>query len=238
MVRLLIVEDDSALACALAEALNRRNIRSDTAENFGDARQMVGAAQYAAILLDLGLPDGDGLSLIRQLRAAGNPIPIVAMTARSGLGDRVAGLNIGADDYVVKPFEVDELVARLHAVLRRQGTLAGSRLIAGNIDYDTLSGDLLVEGRDVPLSARERQFASLLLRRLNHVVSKRLAEDQLYGLNESVGSNAVEVNAHRLRRKLEAAGANVRIETIRGVGYMMRTGAADGSKPATPPNGS
>jgi len=222
-VRLLIVEDDLALASALAAAVARRGFSSDAASGVEDAAQMIQVAQYAAVLLDLGLPDGDGVDLIQRLRSAGQPLPIIAITARSGLDDRILGLNAGADDYVVKPFEVDELVARLNAVLRRQGALAGSTLAAGNLDFDTLSGDARVDQQLVNLSARERQLLGLLMRRVGQVVSKQLAEDQLYGLTEPIGSNALEVHAHRLRKKLESAGATVRIETIRGVGYLLRS---------------
>ena len=222
-MRILLVEDDSALATAVVEALTKRAIDVDTAENAEDAWQMMGVAQYAAALLDLGLPDGSGLDLIARLRAAKNPLPVLVTTARGAPQDRVAGLNLGADDYIVKPFDIDELVARLHAVLRRQGSLSGGRIEAGNVALDPQSGDLYVDDRHIILSARERQLAELLLRRAGQVVSKRLAEDQLYGLTDGPESNAVEVYAHRLRRKLEAAEANVRIETIRGVGYLLRT---------------
>jgi two-component system response regulator TctD len=221
-MRLLIVEDDTALAAALNGALARRSIACDHAETVEDARQMLGVAQYAGILLDLGLPDGDGIALVRQLRENRHPIPIIAVTARSGIDDRIIGLNAGADDYIIKPFDVDELVARVNAVLRRKGDLAGTTLAAGNVSLDPLSGDFFVSGTHVVLSARERQLAELLLRRAGQVVSKSLAEDQLYGLSEQVTSNAVEVYAHRLRRKLEGAGATVQIETIRGVGYLLR----------------
>jgi len=225
-VRVLMIEDDQPLATALTEALKRRGVQSDVAANLADGRQMLSAARYAALLLDLGLPDGDGLALIRSLRGQNNPIPVIAVSARSALDARIAGLNAGADDYVVKPFDVDELTARIHAVLRRQGALAGAELRFGNVRFDTVSGDLVVGETPVLLTARERQFAALLLRRFGQVVSKQFAEDQLYGLTEPVGSNALEVQAYRLRRKLEAAGATVRIETIRGVGYMMRDAAA------------
>ncbi|WP_294250038.1 response regulator transcription factor [uncultured Sphingomonas sp.] len=225
-MRVLIIEDDQPLATALTEALKRRGVQSDVAANIADGRQMLEAARYAALLLDLGLPDGDGLALIRSLRAQNDPIPVIAVSARSALDARIAGLNAGADDYVVKPFDVDELTARLHAVLRRQGALAGAELRFGNVRFDTVSGDLTVGDAAVLLTARERQFAALLLRRFGQVVSKQFAEDQLYGLTEPVGSNALEVQAYRLRRKLEAAGATLRIETIRGVGYMMRDIAA------------
>jgi two-component system response regulator TctD len=223
-VRLLIVEDEPALAKVLAAALERRGFASDAAAGVEDAAQMLSVAHYAAVLLDLGLPDGDGIALLQRLRAAGNALPIIATTARSGLDDRVLGLNAGADDYVTKPFDVDELVARLNAVLRRQGALAGSRLTVANLAFDTLSGTASVANRPVALSARERQLLELLLRRVGQVVSKHLAEDQLYGLSEPIGSNAVEVHAHRLRKKLEASGAAVQIETIRGVGYLLRGG--------------
>ncbi|WP_010544774.1 response regulator transcription factor [Sphingomonas elodea] len=225
-MRVLMVEDDLPLAQALGEALKRRGILSDLTGRIDDARQMIETAHYAAILLDLGLPDGDGLSLVRWLRGKNNPIPVIAVTARSAQEAKIAGLNAGADDYVVKPFDVDELAARLNAVMRRQGTLAGAELRFGNLRFDTVSGDLVVGDAPVVLTARERQFAALLLRRFGQVVSKQLAEDQLYGLSEPVGSNALEVQAYRLRRKLEAAGATVRIETIRGVGYILREGAA------------
>lgn len=221
-MRLLIVEDDRELASALAGALERRGFSSDRAAGLNDAAQMLESAQYAAVLLDLGLPDGDGLGLIRRLRANRQPIPIIVATARDAIGDRIAGLNAGADDYLVKPFDIDELTARIGAVLRRQGNFAGTLLELGNISLDSRSGDMTVAGRQVVLTARERQLAELLLRRAGQVVSKQLAEDQLFGLAEPVGSNAVEVYAHRLRRKLEAAGADVRIETVRGIGYFMR----------------
>nr|WP_211091053.1 response regulator transcription factor [Sphingomonas sp. S2M10] len=220
-----MIEDDQPLATALTEALKRRGVQSDVANNLADGRQMLAAARYAAVLLDLGLPDGDGLALVRSLRTQNDPIPVIAVSARSALAARIAGLNAGADDYVVKPFDVDELTARIHAVLRRQGALSGAELRFGNVRFDTVTGDLIVGDAPVLLTARERQFAALLLRRFGQVVSKQLAEDQLYGLTEPVGSNALEVQAYRLRRKLEAAGATLRIETIRGVGYMLREAA-------------
>jgi two-component system response regulator TctD len=221
-VRLLIVEDDSALAQALADALGERGFLSDLAANLADAREMLALAQYAAIILDLGLPDGDGLSLIRDLRAAGRTLPILAVTARDAIGQRVAGLDSGADDYVVKPFAIEELTSRLNAVLRRQGAFQGMQLEYGNLALDPVSGDFLVAASQVKLSTRERQLMELLLRRRGQVLNRRLVDDQLYGLLDPVGSNAIEVQIHRLRRKLEDAGANVRIETVRGLGYMMR----------------
>lgn len=221
-MRLLIVEDDRKLAAALQEALARRGYQSDHATRLDDAELMANSAQYAAILLDLGLPDGDGLALLQRLRAARKPTPVLVITAREAITERIIGLDSGADDYIVKPFDPDELVSRIAAVLRRGGHFLGTQMELGNATLDTASGDLTVAGKPVLLSARERQFAELLFRRSGQVVSKQLAEDQLFGLDDPVGSNAVEVYAHRLRRKLEKAGASLRIETVRGVGYLIR----------------
>jgi DNA-binding response OmpR family regulator len=222
-VRLLLIEDDEELVLALRDALAKHGFFGDPATTLADARQMLAVSHYAAVIIDLGLPDGDGLTLIRELRASKQPIPIIAATARDSIGDRVLGLDSGADDYVVKPFAVEELASRLHAVLRRQGHYQGSLLECGNVVLDSKSGDLFVAGQHVTLAARERDLVELLMRRVGTVMNRQLAEDHLYGLSDPIGSNAVEVHIHRLRRKLEAAGADVRIETLRGIGYMMRS---------------
>ena len=224
-MRLLLVEDNTALADALRAALDRRGIASDHATTASDAGQMLIAARYAALVLDIGLPDRSGIEVLRELRGRHDPIPVILLTARGEIGDRIEGLDAGADDYLVKPFAVEELVARLKAVLRRQGAFQGSMLSFANLRFDTDSRDVLADDRPVVLSAREMELLALLMRRGGQVVAKRLVEDQLYGLTGTLGSNAVEVYIHRLRRKIEEAGATARIETIRGVGYMLRTTA-------------
>lgn len=224
-MRLLLVEDDRELAEALAAALLRRGMASDHAATAGDALLMADAARYSAIVLDLGLPDADGLEVLRALRARLDPVPVVILTARGDTAARIGGLDYGADDYLAKPFDVDELVARLRAVLRRQGGFGGAELVVGNLRFDSVARALDVDGRPVLLSARELDVIDVLLRRPGRVVVKTLIEDQLFGLSESLGSNAVEVYVHRLRRKLEQAGATIVIETIRGVGYMLRAAA-------------
>ncbi len=224
-MRLLLVEDDAALADALRAALDRRGIASDHAANASDAGQMLSAARYGALILDIGLSDRSGIEILRDLRGRGDPIPVILLTARGEIGDRIEGLDAGADDYLVKPFAVEELVARLKAVLRRQGAFQGSVLAFANLRFDTDSRDVAADDRPVILSAREMELLALLMRRGGQVVAKRLVEDQLYGLTGSLGSNAVEVYVHRLRRKIEDAGATARIETIRGVGYMLRATA-------------
>lgn len=224
-MRLLMVEDDRELAEALAAALTRRGIASDHAATAGDALQMAAAARYSAVVLDLGLPDADGMEVLRSLRARHDPVPVIILTARGDTAARIGGLDHGADDYLAKPFDVEELVARLRAVLRRQGGFAGTELVVGNLRFDSSARALTVEGQAVLLSARELELVDVLLRRSGRVVVKATIEDQLFGLSESLGSNAVEVYVHRLRRKLEQAGATIVIETIRGVGYMLRAAA-------------
>lgn len=222
-MRLLLVEDDRDLAVALAQALGRHGIATDHAAQAGDAEAMLAVADYGAVLLDLGLPDRDGLALLRAWRGQGVAVPVIVVTARGDTRARIAGLDAGADDYLPKPFDVDELVARLRAVTRRRDALAGNAIALGNGRFDTVRRELTVAEAVVPLSARETELAALLFRRIGRVVAKAAVEDQLFGLmGEGGGPNAVEVYVHRLRRKLEAAEAAVRIETIRGIGYLAR----------------
>ncbi|WP_297506796.1 response regulator transcription factor [uncultured Caulobacter sp.] len=221
-MRLLIVEDDAALADALGEALAGASIACDKAVTAADAALMLDATRYAAVILDLGLPDGDGRSLLRRLRARRDPVPVLILTARGDLKDRIDGLDAGADDYVTKPFAFDELLARLRAVLRRKGDFQGSHLTFIDLRFDTQSRELRVGEAPLILSQREGELIELLIRRGGQVVSRQLAEDQLFGMSNTLGSNAVEVYIHRLRRKLEDAGATARIENIRGVGYLLR----------------
>ena len=221
-MRILIIEDDIELAGALRDAFDRRGIASDHAETAGDGALMLEATQYAAIVLDLGLPDGDGRVLLRRIRGRRDPTPVLILTAQSGLEERIEGLDAGADDYLVKPFDFDELHARLRAVLRRNGSFQGSDLSFADIRFDTLSHEIFVDDRPVLISSREAELMELLLRRAGQVVTRRLVEDQLFGLSRELGSNAVEVYIHRLRRKLEDSGSSATIGNIRGVGYLLR----------------
>ncbi|UAK25172.1 response regulator [Sphingomonas nostoxanthinifaciens] len=224
-MRLLIVEDDFEIAQALADGFARRGVASDRAQSAGDAALMLEAAFYAAAILDLGLPDGDGLELLRKTRARGDAVPVLILTARGDVQQRIAGLNAGADDYLVKPFDMDELQARLEAVLRRRDGYSGRTLSLGRLTLDPSTREVTVAGQGVALSAREIELLELLLRRAGRVVLKRIAEDQLFGLDDGLGSNAIEVYVHRLRRRIEKLDAGLRIETVRGVGYMLRAEA-------------
>jgi len=220
-VRLLVVEDNLELAQLLAKGLNAAGFEVDSALSAEDARSALMTTRYSSVVLDLGLPDADGLSILTEIRGKKDPVPVLILTARSGASDRVKGLRSGADDYLVKPFAFDELVARLEAILRRPGQLVGSSLQLGNLVFDTVSRQTLIGQEPQHMSARETSILELLLRRKGHVVSKRLIEDQLFGLSTEISSNAVEVYVHRLRKQLLDGGAAVQIHTIRGVGYLI-----------------
>jgi DNA-binding response OmpR family regulator len=220
-MRLAVVEDNPELARLLAQGLKAEGYETDVLTTVAAARAAVSTTRYAALILDLGLPDGDGLSILRQIRQSQDPLPVLVLTARGGVQDRVNGLRSGADDYLVKPFALEELVARLEALLRRPGQLLGRSLQFANLVFDTESRQAFIDDKPQTLSAREVAVLELLMRRRGHVVSKKLLEDQIFGLSGEVASNAVEVYVHRLRKQLSEHGAKVQIHTVRGVGYIM-----------------
>ncbi len=220
-MRLLIVEDNKELAQLLANGLKTAGYDSDVLFSANDARAALTTTRYAAVILDLGLPDGDGLAVLREVRHRADPIPVLVLTARGSVDDRVSGLRSGADDYLVKPFAFEELVARLEALLRRPGQMLGSSLHVANLTFDTESRQAFIDEKPQVLSARETAVLELLMRRQGRVVSKRLVEDHLFGLADDVASNAVEVYIHRLRKQLADRGAKVQIHTMRGVGYLI-----------------
>ena len=220
-MRLLVVEDNEDLACLLAQGLQAAGYDADVLSTAAEARAALATTRYAAAVLDLGLPDADGLLVLRELRHRKDPVPILVLTARAGVNDRVIGLRSGADDYLVKPFAFEELVARLEAVLRRPGQMLGSSLRIGNLVFDVGSRQAFIDDRPEMFSARELAVLELLMRRKGRVVSKKLTEDHLVGLSGELTSNAIEVYIHRLRRQLSERGAKVQIHTIRGVGYLM-----------------
>jgi DNA-binding response OmpR family regulator len=220
-VRLLLIEDEVRLVQLLNAALARANFAVDAVGTSADGRAALAAALYDALILDLGLPDGDGLALLRAIRASGNQVPILILTARDAVEDRVCGLDSGADDYLVKPFATVELIARIKALLRRPGGALGTILQAGNVAFDTIGRDVFVGPACIVLPRRESATLELLMRRVGRVVPKTILEEKLYGIDDELGSNAVPVHVHHLRRKLQAAGATVEIHTVRGVGYLL-----------------
>jgi DNA-binding response OmpR family regulator len=193
----------------------------DAATTSADACEALSTIPYDAAILDLGLPDGDGLAVLADARVSGNKTPILLLTARDAVEDRVCGLDAGADDYLVKPFAIAELVARIKALLRRPGGALGTILMAGNITFDTLGRDAKVGDTPVALPRREIAILEHLMRRLGRVVPKPILEEKLYGMEEELGSNAIPVHVHHLRRKLVEMSATAEIHTVRGIGYLL-----------------
>jgi DNA-binding response OmpR family regulator len=220
-VRLLIVEDEPRIAEILHSALARAGFAVDAVGLRGDAQETLAANPYDAVILDLGLPDGDGLGLLKEMREHGNTVPVLVLTARDAVEQRVAGLDRGADDYLIKPFAIAEVIARIKALLRRPGGALGALLCSGNIAFDTIGRDLRVGDSVLVLPRREGAILEHLMRRAGRVVPKTVLEEKLYGIDDELGSNAIPVHVHHLRRKLIDKGATVEIHTVRGVGYLL-----------------
>jgi DNA-binding response OmpR family regulator len=220
-MRLLAVEDEKDLSELVKANLGRHGFAVDLAATLADAQACLKTTAYDVILLDLQLPDGDGLELLRAVRAAGQTTPVIAVTARDRVADRVSGLNEGADDYIVKPFALDELVARINAVVRRGGTKAVV-LRLGNLAFNP--GTQVVTVGEAALQVPRRELATLevLLRAGGRVVTRDRLTDELYGHGEEPASNAVDSHISRLRKRLGEAGSDVGIQVIRGVGYVMK----------------
>jgi DNA-binding response OmpR family regulator len=220
-MRVFVVEDDVRLGEVLQDGLGKAGFAVDLCTSQRDAAEALANFPYDAIILDLGLPDGDGLQLCLDVRSRGNTVPVLMLTARDAVEDRIAGLNAGADDYLIKPFAMAELVARIKALLRRPGGALGVVLSAGNVAFDTIGRDLRVEGNTVALPRREVALLEQLLRRQGRVVPRAILEEKLYGIDDEPESNAIPVHIHRLRKRLDDAGANAEIHTVRGVGYVL-----------------
>jgi len=223
-MRLLLVEDDRMIGDSLRAALRLEGHAVDWVRDAAAARTTLATERFDLVLLDLGLPQGDGLDVLRELRARRDVTPVIVLTARDGVVDRVAGLDAGADDYLAKPFEFDELTARMRAVLRRHGGHAAPVLSFGGVTLDPATRQVTRDGAPVLLSAREFAVLEALMTRPGALLSRAQLEDKLYGWGEEIESNAVSVYIHQLRRKL---GADF-IGTVRGVGYCVgRPGAAN-----------
>ncbi len=221
MMRLLVVEDHEILAKAIKMALERDGYVVDTVLTCEDGRAATDTVSYDAIILDRGLPDDDGLNLLRELRSRNIPTPVLLLTARNQLNERVEGLDCGGDDYVAKPVEMEELIARVRALLRRPATSLALILTVGNPEYDTRNREVRIDGGVVDVSRRETDVLEQLLRRAGRVVPKDVLEEKIYGFDEEVSSNSVEVHISRLRKRLLDSGAMVEIKTRRGIGYII-----------------
>lgn len=218
-MRILLVEDDAVLSTALRRALVQGAYAVDVAEHGERARDALLYDVYDLVILDIGLPKVDGFELLRELRARGVRVPVLVLTARDALEDRVKGLDLGADDYLTKPFDLPEFEARVRALIRRGHQRASASLRHGALRLDTAGRRLYSGAQPIDLSVRELAVIELLMLREGRVVTKEQMVDHLYGWNEEVSGNAIEVCVHRLRKKLEPAGANIR--TVRGMGYLL-----------------
>ncbi|NEJ95377.1 response regulator transcription factor [Rhizobium ruizarguesonis] len=216
-MRILVIEDDVMLGRALAQALDDAGMSVDWVRDGQLGEEAAAVGGHGLVLLDIGLPGRSGLEILRSLRAAGDKRPILVITARDELDDRVAGLDLGADDYLVKPFEVKELLARIRAVLRRHGGQAVSILCTSEIELDLSSHEVKYRGCSEVLPAREFALIQALLERPGTILSRSQLEERLYGWGEEVESNAIDVLIHYVRRKFDK---NI-IRNVRGAGWMV-----------------
>lgn len=219
-MRLLIIEDNQRLCQAVAEGLRSQGFAVDTAASAAEGVQVWQAADYDAVVLDLMLPDGSGLGTLKQMRERGSTTPVLILTALGAIEERVRGLDGGADDYLVKPFAMQELLARLRALLRRPGAALGRTLTLGNVKLDTSARVAAVAEARLDLTRSELMVLETLLRNQGRVVSKERLGEYLYDFEQERSANSVETHVHRLRRKLAAAGADVSLRTLRGLGYL------------------
>jgi DNA-binding response OmpR family regulator len=220
-MRLLIVEDDAALARGMTAAFREQGLAVDHVASGEDALHVVKMEPYSAIILDLGLPDMDGLDVLRAIRHAHLPTPTLILTARDGTSDRVNGLDQGADDYLSKPFALIELEARVRALIRRGQGTPDPVLTLGSLRHDRSNGATYIGNMLLELTRRERAVLETLLVRVGHVVPKARLTTDVFGYDDPVAPNALEVHVARLRRKLENSG--IEIITVRGLGYMLRS---------------
>ena len=216
-MRLLLVEDDNLLGTALRTGLEQSGYTVDWLRDGRQAATALESEEPDLLVLDLGLPGYDGLALLRELRAHGSVLPVLILTARDAVEDRVAGLDAGADDYLVKPFDLDELLARLRAIARRRGGRASPTIRHGDLTFDPAARVVTVAGEEVKLPAKAMAILEALLERPGMPLSRERLETILYGWGEGVESNTVEVHIHHLRKRL----GKDRIRTIRGLGYMI-----------------
>ena len=224
-MRVLLIEDELELAATLRAAMERERFVVDHADRLDVAREAALQGAFDLVLLDRTLPDGDGLSLVPALRAGNPGLPIIVLSARGDVSDRIVGLDEGADDYLIKPFSLDEMFARIRAVRRRPTDLAGEDIHAGVLVYDLANDEVTVKGRRLDLPRRELRVLATLVKRRGRTVLRETLEQAVYGFDDEVQSNTLDSHVSRLRRKLAETNAGVEIHAIRGVGYLLREAA-------------
>jgi len=211
-MHVLLAEDDALIASGIVVGLNAQGLIVDHAATAADAEALLRAAHFDVLILDLGLPDEDGITLLRRLRQQGLELPVLVLTARDAVSDRVTGLQAGADDYMLKPFDLRELAARLHTLMRRMSGRSVNLIEHGRLSYDPSRCEARLDGRLVDLSRREQALLQALLNNQGRVLSSEQLKDAVYGFADDVESNALNVHIHHLRRKL---GSGI-VETVRG----------------------
>jgi len=221
-LRILLLEDEPEMAAALITALRRRDIIVDHVCTLADAELMARVGTYDVLVLDRRLPDGEGLDLIPVLRFQKVTAPILMLTALGGVDHRVEGLDGGADDYLGKPFAIEELLARLRALQRRSPTVSAERFSLGNLTVDPRSNEVAVGGDFIDLARREYLVVEALIRRANRIVTRSMLVDAVYTIDDQIESNALDAHVSRIRRKLGMAGASVEIRAVRNIGYLLR----------------
>lgn len=221
-MRLLLVEDEPDMAALLRGALTRHDFVTDCVPSIEQAIEAIETIAHDLIILDRHLEDGDGATLIPHIRKRRPHTPIVVLSAKGSTSDRIEGLDLGADDYLAKPFVIDELLARLRAVMRRPSHVEDARMTMGNVSLDQQHSDVLVDGATLDLPRREYLVLESLIRRAGRTVRRAQLEDEVYGVDDEIQSNSLEAHISRLRKKLADAGSTIAIHPVRGVGYLLK----------------
>ncbi|MFU7047471.1 response regulator [Pseudomonas aeruginosa] len=223
-MHVLLTEDDDLIASGIVAGLNAQGLTVDRVASAADTQALLQVARFDVLVLDLGLPDEDGLRLLQRLRQQGVDLPVLVLTARDAVTDRVAGLQAGADDYLLKPFDLRELGARLHTLQRRSAGRCVNVIEHGRLSYDPSTRETWLDGRPVELSRREQALLQALLNNRGRILSGEQLKDSVYGFGDEVESNALNVHIHYLRRKL----GNAIVQTVRGLGYRLGPARGDG----------
>ena len=219
LVKVLLIEDEAKIAAFVRNGLSEAGFAVDHADNGDEGFQLATSREYDAIVLDIMLPGRDGLSILNQLRARKNTVPVILLTARSALEERLDGLNRGADDYLTKPFYIEELIARLHALIRRSSGKEQSVLSVGHVSVDLIERQVTADGNPVELGSREYSLLTYLMRTPGRVFTRTQICEHVWDYHFDPGSNLVDVCVQRLRKKIAVEGKTQLVETVRGVGY-------------------